>query len=497
MKYDILIVGSGLGGLVCADILSKEGLSVCVVEKNKQAGGCLQSYKKHGCSFDVGVHYLGGLDEGQILNKFFKYLNIYDDLSLKKLDTDCFDLINYKNDNYPIAQGFSNFIEKLHAKFPNEKTALEKYIEQLKKIQSSLSMFHEMKDDNYKFLFDNEFNTLGAYDFLNSITQNRDLVNVLSGNISLFAGKREKTSLYLYGLISYSYIESAYKVAGGSQQIADLLINEITKNGGRVLTNSEVVKFNSENDKLSSVLLANNEVVEAETFISSIHPSLTLAMVDNKNIRKSFINRIGSLENSVSAFTIDVVFKDNSFKNLNYNYYHYNLDDLWDSPLVNEANWPNAFMFHIPAEKTETTYAKNLTVLSFMPFDFVKKWENSSPENRSQEYEEYKEKMAQKLLRKVDSLYPGFINSIKKYNVSTPLTFRDFNGTVDGSLYGIMKDYQSPLSTFIHPRTKVPNLLLTGQNIAFHGVFGVIIGAILTCGELIGIKKIIKEINDV
>lgn len=497
MKYDILIVGSGLGGLVCANILSKTGLKVCVVEKNKQAGGCLQSYKKHGCNFDVGVHYLGGLDEGQILNKFFKYLNIFDKLPLKKLDTDCFDLINYKNDNYSLAQGFDNFIEKLNSKFPNEKTALIKYIKQLKKIQSSLSMFHEMKDDNYKFLFDNEFNTKGAYDFLNSITSNRDLVNVLSGNISLFAGKREKTSLYLYGLISYSYIESAYKIAGGSQQIADLLVKEINNNGGTVLINSEVIKFNSTDNKLTSVLLSNGEVIEAETFVSAIHPSLTLGMVEHKNIRKSFTNRINSLENSVSAFTIDVIFKENSFKNLNYNYYHYNLEDLWDSPLVNENNWPNAFMFHIPAEIKETDYAKNLTILSFMPFDFVKKWENTTSENRGQEYLEYKEKMAQKLLHRVDSLFPNFINSIKHYTISTPLTFKDFSGTVDGSLYGIMKDYQSPLSTFIHPRTKIPNLLLTGQNIAFHGVFGVIIGSILTCGELIGIKKIIKDINNV
>ena len=66
-KYDIVIIGSGIGGLICGNVLAKEGLSVCVLEKNKQIGGSLQTFSRDKTVFDSGVHYIGGLDKGQNL----------------------------------------------------------------------------------------------------------------------------------------------------------------------------------------------------------------------------------------------------------------------------------------------------------------------------------------------------------------------------------------------------------------------------------------------
>ena len=74
-EYDFVIIGGGLGGLQCAFILADEGYSVIVLEKNHHLGGNLQVFSRDKCLFDTGVHYLGGLDEGQNLYKFFKYFN--------------------------------------------------------------------------------------------------------------------------------------------------------------------------------------------------------------------------------------------------------------------------------------------------------------------------------------------------------------------------------------------------------------------------------------
>ena len=82
--YDVVVVGSGLGGLVSALILAKEGRSVCVLEKNNQYGGNLQTFVRDKTIFDTGVHYIGGLSKGQNLYRYFNYLNIYEGLSLKK-----------------------------------------------------------------------------------------------------------------------------------------------------------------------------------------------------------------------------------------------------------------------------------------------------------------------------------------------------------------------------------------------------------------------------
>src|SRR2546423_4060770 len=111
-NYDVLIIGSGMGGLVCADILSREGLKVCVLEKNKQIGGSLQTYARDKVIFDSGGHYLGGLSKGQNLSQIFKYLNIIDKLKMHQQNLDAFDKILIERDEtaYALAHGCVNFI---------------------------------------------------------------------------------------------------------------------------------------------------------------------------------------------------------------------------------------------------------------------------------------------------------------------------------------------------------------------------------------------------
>ncbi|HEV8514866.1 MAG TPA: all-trans-retinol 13,14-reductase, partial [Cyclobacteriaceae bacterium] len=73
---------------------------------------------------------------------------------------------------------------------------------------------------------------------------------------------------------------------------------------------------------------------------------------------------------------------------------------------------------------------------------------------------------------------------------------RDYIGTDDGSLYGVSKDYRDPLKTFISPRTKIPNLLLTGQNLNLHGVLGVTMSAIVTSSEVFGMEYLLEKIRN-
>ena len=132
----------------------------------------------------------------------------------------------------------------------------------------------------------------------------------------------------------------------------------------------------------------------------------------------------------------------------------------------------------------------------------VKEWENSFatiPRNRDargQEYEDFKMTRAERIIKEVEKKFPDIRNCIKSYTTATPLTYRDYIGTNDGSLYGIAKDYKDPIRTFISPTTKIPNLFFTGQNLNMHGVLGVTVGAIRTCGIFIGQNNLINKINN-
>src|SRR5690606_31007740 len=98
-RYDVVVIGSGLGGLVSALILAKEGYHVCVLEKNNQFGGNLQTFVRDKTIFDTGIHYIGGLDKGENLYRYFSYLGIMNDLNLRRMDRDGFDVVSFGDDD--------------------------------------------------------------------------------------------------------------------------------------------------------------------------------------------------------------------------------------------------------------------------------------------------------------------------------------------------------------------------------------------------------------
>ena len=74
---------------------------------------------------------------------------------------------------------------------------------------------------------------------------------------------------------------------------------------------------------------------------------------------------------------------------------------------------------------------------------------------------------------------------METHYTSTPLTYRDYTLTPCGSAYGVRKDYHNLMITMLSPRTPIPNLLLTGQNLILHGLEGVAMTARYTCDAIL------------
>ncbi|AWV99157.1 phytoene desaturase family protein [Arcticibacterium luteifluviistationis] len=501
-KFDYVIIGSGLGGLECAYILSKEGFSVCVLEKNRQLGGSLQIFVRDKAIFDTGVHYLGGLEAGQNLNQFFKYFEIMDKLNLHKMDENGFDRISFDNDpkEYKHAQGYENFVEQLAVDFPEERGAIELYAEKIREVCDYFPMYR-LREANTDGGLGVKYLDVNAKDFIASITENKKLQMVLAGSNPLYAGDGEKTPLYVHALVVNTYIESSYKCIDGGSQIERHLTKNVKKLGGVVRNYAEVVEIVEKDGKVQYVLLADGEKVEGENFISNIHPANTMKMLVSNRIKKAYRGRVENLKNSSSAFVLDVVLKPGTFKYKNYNYYHFSREDVWHSVNVKGEMWPDSYCVFVPRSSKPTEYADSLTVLSYMKFEEVAQWQDTfstiphARESRGQGYEDFKKQRAEKLLDVIYKRIPELRNCVKSFTAGTPLTYRDYIGTDDGSLYGISKDYNEPLKTFISPTTKIPNLFFTGQNLNMHGILGVTVGAVRTCEAILGQDYLIKKIN--
>jgi len=500
-EFDIVIIGSGMGGLICADILGREGYKVCVLEKNRQVGGCLQTYVRDRVIFDSGVHYMGGLSKGQNLYQVFKYLGIIDKLKLQKMDEDAFDRILLDNDDkkYIYAQGYENFIQHILKEFPEEEKALRTYCDKIKEVCSKFPLYNLKQGGSF-----DEKNTVLEIDiktFIESLTTNKKFQSVLLGNNMLYILKGGVTPFYVHAMILNSYIESSWKCIDGGSAIGKLLVKNIREHNGDIRRNTEVKKILAEEGKVTAVQLADGSFVRGKHFISNMHPARTMEMTDSHLIKNAYRNRIKNLKNTIGGFVINIVLKKNALKYISSNYYYHEQDHLWDLTAHTDETWPLTYAIFFSASSKGAEYAESITVLAYMHFDEVKKWSGtfntvSADSDRGEDYEAFKKQKAEKLLDCVERKFPGLRNSIEKYYTATPLSFRDYIGNDDGSMYGISKDYRDPLKTFISPRTKLPNLYLTGQHLNLHGILGTVMSGLVTCTAFLGSEDIIEKIRN-
>lgn len=497
MKFDVIVIGSGLGGLECGAILSKEGLNVCVLEKHSIHGGCLQSFKRRGQILDTGIHYVGSLDDGSILRQCFKYFGIWDRLKMKRMDANGFDVIYTGGKKYKYAMGYNAFKEQMTEYFPESRKEISNYIYKVQEVCQLIGIDQLKQGKISQGGLD--YFSLSADQMINNYISNPALRNVLAGNISLFAGDRAVSTFYHHAMIHGSNIEGAYRFVDGSQQLADALVQVILQNGGRVINSSEVTKLAVADRKVTHVEINHGqEIYSADTFISSLHPLSTYKLIEkNKLTKKAYVTRLSSLKNSYGLFTAYLIMKRNTFPYINHNLYLHGNPDAW-YPTTNPSDTKVRFvLMSALAGSRDPNYSDVVTLLSPMHFHEVKRWEDSTCMKRGEDYDQFKSEKVAEMILLTEHFYPGISENIQHTYSASPLTYRDYTGAPEGSAYGLIKDYKNPLLTLFPPRTKYDNLLLTGQNLNVHGAVGVTLTATLTCAELLGEAYLAKKIGSI
>ncbi len=483
-KYDVVIIGAGLGGLQCAYILAKHGMKVCVLEQNRLIGGCIQTFVRKNTKFDTGFHYIGGLDEGQPLNRIFKYFDLMD-LPWQKLDTDGFDQIFYRNKSYMFVNGYDRFCDKMSEYFPNSANELKTYTTFLRSVGEGI--FESFDRNPEQNLSGDTLFGKNAYQYLTGTISDPVLQNVLSGTSAKLHLDKQRLPLYTFAQINSSFIQSAYRIRGGGMQIAEKLAQSITNMGGIVTTGAKATNLVESNGRISVVEIEGREPIETKYIISNIHPVATLNLAQNTSfIKKIYRKRISSLDNTFGMFTANIKLKPNTLEYLNRNIYIHETDDIWDEGTQTADEKPRGALVSYAVPDNEGRYAQNVDLLTPMLWSDVEQFQDSSLGHRPQQYIELKQKKAEQLIALADKYIKGFANAVESVYTSTPLTYRDYTATQNGSAFGIAKDYDRLIYTLLTPKTPIPNLWLTGQNLNLHGILGVSMTSFFSCGEILG-----------
>ena len=137
--YDALVIGSGIGGLTTAALLSELGWRVAVLEQHYTAGGATHSYDRNGYEWDVGVHYIGDMGTRTTVRRMMDFLT-QDNLAWAPMDAH-YDRFFIGDNVYDAVAGREAFRDNLVGHFPREAAAIDRYLELLSEVSRSMRTF--------------------------------------------------------------------------------------------------------------------------------------------------------------------------------------------------------------------------------------------------------------------------------------------------------------------------------------------------------------------
>lgn len=499
-----VIIGSGLGGLSCGAVLSSNGYDVTVLEQQAQTGGCLQCFYRNGVKFETGMHFIGSADRGQVLDRLLRFLGIREGLQLSRLDESAYDIVALGGSRFHFANGREPFIESMAGYFPSQRDNLAKYHSIVSSIAEA-SRFHSEECVNTDMVLNTEYQLRSINDVLDELITDPLLTEVLVGSLPLYAAVRDKTPFSLHAFITDFYNKSAFRIKGGSDLVGKLIVEKIESFGGRILNRKRAVKIVCNDSRAVGVETEDGCFYDADIVISAIDPRACMGLIDSKIIRPAYKNRIASLPSTVGGFTVYLVFKEGMMPYMNSNLYGYS-GSPWGCESYVGDEWPKGYLYmhfedaggvrnRAASANAGSGFARAGAIISYMNIADLERWSGTVSGARGADYEKFKRDHAVRLIAEVEKTCPGLSACIETFYTSTPLTYRDYNGTPHGALYGIAKDVTLGPAGRVSHKTKIPNLLLAGQSINSHGILGVLVGSVVACSEVLGSDVVLNEIR--
>ncbi len=515
--YDAIIIGSGMGSLTTGAILAKECQKVLILERHYTAGGFTHIFKRKGYEWDVGIHYIGEVQkENSVVKRLFDYIS---DANIKWADMgEVYDKIVIGDKQYDFVKGVQNFKDKLYEYFPDEKKAIDEYVNLVFEASKAATKFYIDKAMSplmskivggfmrKPYL---KFSDKTTYEVLKSLTDNEELIKVLAGQYGDYGVTPKKSSFAMHASVAKHYFGGGSFPVGGSSEIANNIDPIIEASGGTILIRAEVKEIQIENNKATGVVMADGKVFTADNIVSGAGIMTTYQkLLPNEIVEKYRLKeQLQTVERSVAHACLYIGLKGTPDE-LNLpktNYWIYPEDADHDEAVDRymkdiDQPFPLVYISFPSAKDPDFTNRhperSTIDIITLAPFELFAEWNGSRWMKRGDQYKELKEKLAQRLLAELYKQQPQLEGSVDYYELSTPLTTQHFVNYEKGEIYGLDATPERFRQKFLKPQTPIKKFYLTGQDIVTCGVAAALFSGVLTASAMTGknvLKKVMKD----
>ena len=438
MKYDIIIIGAGLGGLTAGAKLAREGKKVLLIEQHSKPGGCATTFKRGDFTLEVGLHEMDGPSPRDMKTRIFNELEVFENVNFIRVP----EFYHFVNDrtSITIPHDPEEAMSKLKVYFPEETIGIDAY-------------FDQILNPKRKAAVDDIVRERSLGEFLDSIISDEDLKLVLLGNLGYFHDDPYSISLTYYSVAQGSYYNGgASFIKGGSQMLSDHLANYIKNHGGIIITNHLVTGIFEENSRLSGISYkhkrgSSEEVITAyaeEIVANAAIPNVAELLPEKYSIR--LINEIKTQKPGASLLTIYFGFRQ-SLKNLGNQHYS---TFVFDSSIKTQADilknnqedfHSRSFTFIDYGQIDSALAPEGKSVGAICCTDYLTDWKNLTTEN----YNAKKEEVAKIFIERLEKLIPGIKNEIEYFEVGTSATIERYTLNPGGAVYGFAQTPFKPL----------------------------------------------------
>ena len=439
-KYDVIVLGAGIAGLICGTFLAKQGKKVLIIEQHSIPGGYCTSFKRKGFIFDAAVHHIGGCGKWSVVGRCLKEL----DIDINFLQLDPMDSIHFPSFSIDVPAEIDDYVDLLKERFPSEREQLSLFFKEFIRLYRAT-----FSTERHEMLI--KYQNLTYKEMLDNFFTDEQLKMTLSAQWGYIGSPPHEVSAIGMCQMLVNYLkDGAYFPVGGTQNFADTITQKFIDYGGHIMLSSSAEKMLTEDSIIKGVTTQKGEKISADTFVSNIDPKQTFfCLLDKNTVDDSFLSMIENMKESVSFFLLYLGLDDKiDLKGLKRGFYHTS-----NNLSFSGNDW---FYISVPTEVDSSLAPDNKQIISVVVssrdnYDDIDDWAT------------YKDKMKEHTINYLENFVPDIQSHIEVIDAATPKTLHRYTLNSKGAAYGWAVTVDQTGPNRLPHTTPFKNLFLAGH----------------------------------